>query len=107
MKKVDSQSFLKSTFTFFKFLSFNKKKKTDDPNFEENEFFAVTRDLMGDSVESVELIDEFIHPKTKRRSMCFRFTYRDLERTLTHEEVNFMQDNLVVAVRERLGVELR
>jgi phenylalanyl-tRNA synthetase alpha chain len=58
-------------------------------------------------VEDVTLIDEFTHPKTGRKSMCYRINYRSLERTLTNEETNQMHNK----VREKLvgdfGVELR
>ena len=79
----------------------------NDPKFEPNEFFAVARDLTGDSVESVELLDDFTHPKKQKRSLCFRFTYRDLERTLTHEEVNEMQEKIIVEIKDKLDVEIR
>lgn len=52
-------------------------------------------------------VDEFTHPKTGRRSMCWRINYRSLERTLTNEEINELQDRVRTTVVERLGVELR
>jgi phenylalanyl-tRNA synthetase beta subunit len=39
----------------------------------------------------VELIDEFMHPKTGRASKCFRVNYRSMERSLTNEEVDVLQ----------------
>jgi phenylalanyl-tRNA synthetase beta subunit len=39
----------------------------------------------------VELIDEFVHPKTGRGSKCFRVNYRSMERSLTNEEVDVLQ----------------
>lgn len=39
----------------------------------------------------VDLIDEFVHPKTGRASKCFRVNYRSMERSLTNEEVDVLQ----------------
>jgi hypothetical protein len=43
------------------------------------------------SVAQVDLIDEFVHPKTGRASKCFRVNYRSMERSLTNEEVDVLQ----------------
>ena len=37
-------------------------------------------------LEKIELIDEFVHPKSGKESKCFRFTYRGIEKTLTSDE---------------------
>jgi phenylalanyl-tRNA synthetase alpha chain len=39
--------------------------------------------------------------------VCFRINYRSLERTLTNEEINKLQEDVRTAVVEKLGVELR
>lgn len=39
-------------------------------------------------LETMHLIDSFAHPKTGKKSLCLRFTYRGIERTLTSEECN-------------------
>lgn len=76
-------------------------------DFHENNLCEVVRDVAGDMVEQVALVDEFRHPKTQRLSKCYRITYRHMDRNLTNEEV----DKLQVEVRDRmvklLGVELR
>jgi phenylalanyl-tRNA synthetase alpha chain len=64
----------------------------------ENDFCEVVRDVAGDLVEGVKLvslsshpllrhhltpidqIDEFVHPKTQRRSVCYRLNYRSMDR---------------------------
>lgn len=61
----------------------------------------------GDLVEEVVLIDEFTNPKTQRTSNCFRITYRSMERSLTDDEINKLQDAVRKGVADELKVELR
>ncbi|KAH0614676.1 uncharacterized protein H6S33_000312 [Morchella sextelata] len=75
--------------------------------FHENDMMECVRGVAGDLVEDVRLVDEFTHPKTGRKSVCFRINYRSLERTLTNEEINKLQEDVRTAVVEKLGVELR
>jgi phenylalanyl-tRNA synthetase alpha chain len=76
-------------------------------DFHENDLMEVVRDVGGDTVEDVQRVDEFTHPKTGRRSMCYRINYRSLDRTLTNVETNDMHDRVVRELVERLGVEIR
>ncbi|THC95853.1 hypothetical protein EYZ11_004680 [Aspergillus tanneri] len=73
----------------------------------ENDIMEIVRNIGGDLVEDVKLIDEFTHPKTNRRSMCYRINYRSLERTLTNEETNNLHDKVREKLVAQLGVELR
>ncbi|KAL2185488.1 mitochondrial phenylalanyl-tRNA synthetase-like protein [Thermothelomyces heterothallicus CBS 203.75] len=73
----------------------------------ENDLMEVVRDAAGDCVEDVRLVDEFTHPKTGRRSLCYRINYRSLEKTLTNQETNEMHNRVVKGLVERLGVEIR
>ena len=66
-------------------------------DFHENNFSEMVRDTAGDLVASVQLIDEFTHPKSNRTSRCYRIEYRSFSSTLTNEEVDELQDR----VRER------
>ena len=91
-------------------------------NFQANEFFEFCREIGGQDLEEVKLVDRFekivdelegvcgssssSSPYTKT-SHCYRFTYRSFYKTLTHEEVNEMQDKLRRLVVDRMGVELR
>lgn len=73
----------------------------------ENDLMEIVRDICGDVVEDVKLVDEFAHPRTGRRSLCYRINYRSLEKTLTNEETNRMHDTVRKALVEKLGVEIR
>jgi phenylalanyl-tRNA synthetase alpha chain len=77
------------------------------PDFHSNNFFELVREIAGDLAEDVQLVDQFTHPKTQRRSLCYRINYRSMDRTLTNEEIDALQGRL----RERLpavfSVELR
>ncbi|KAL8280870.1 hypothetical protein RQP46_006874 [Phenoliferia psychrophenolica] len=77
------------------------------PGFHENDFCEAVRDVAGDLVEGVELIDEFVHSKTQRRSVCYRLNYRSMDRSLSNEEVNEIQVKVVEEVVDRMGVEVR
>jgi len=67
---------------------------------------TVVRDVAGDLVEDVTIIDRFTHPKTQRDSLTARVVYRSFDRSLVNEEVNMLQDR-VVSRLEELGVEIR
>ncbi|KAF2093168.1 phenylalanyl-tRNA synthetase [Rhizodiscina lignyota] len=73
----------------------------------ENDVMELVREVAGSDVEDVRLVDEFTHPKTGRKSLCYRVVYRSLERTLTNEEANGLHDSIRKALVEKLGVELR
>ncbi|RAL17809.1 phenylalanine--tRNA ligase [Aspergillus homomorphus CBS 101889] len=73
----------------------------------ENDIMEIVRGVAGDLVEDVRLVDEFTHPKTKRKSMCYRINYRSLERTLTNTEANDLHDELRQKLVDLLNVELR
>lgn len=85
-------------------LSRNATAPTD---FHENDVMEIARDVCGNLVEDVRLVDEFVHPKTGRKSMCYRTNYRSLERTLTNEETNELHEKFRQQLVEKLGVELR
>ena len=75
--------------------------------FHENDFMEVVRDVAGDLAEEARLVDDFVHPKTGRRSVCYRINYRSLERTLTNAETNVLHERLCKELEERLKVSIR
>jgi phenylalanyl-tRNA synthetase alpha chain len=54
-----------------------------------------------------ELIDNFTHPKTGKTSHCYRIAYRSMDRSLTNEEIDALQERVRDLTVDRLGVELR
>ncbi|KAI9804581.1 MAG: hypothetical protein M1833_006654 [Piccolia ochrophora] len=81
--------------------------RANKQDFHENDVMEVVRAVAGDVVEDVRLVDEFTHPKTGRRSLCYRINYRSLERTLTNEEANGFHEGVRERLVKTLGVELR
>lgn len=73
----------------------------------DNDLFEEVRTIAGDLVETVQCVDQFVHPKTGRLSKCFRINYCALDRTLTNQEIGELQDQLRSDVVKRFEVELR
>jgi len=76
-------------------------------NFTENDFLDLVRDTCN-YIESVELIDEFIHPiKKSNISKCYRFKYRKFDKNLTNNEVNKIHKIISKTVEKKLKVKIR
>nr|XP_049604700.1 phenylalanine--tRNA ligase, mitochondrial isoform X2 [Syngnathus scovelli] len=78
-----------------------------EPAFHANDFYELVRAVAGDLVEEVALLDDFTHPKSGRRSLCFRVVYRHMERTLSQQEVNTVHRQIEHMAETQLGVEGR
>lgn len=76
-------------------------------NFHENDLFEIVRDRVGDLVEDVVKIDDFVHPKSKKQSMCFRINYRSMDRSLENEEVNQLHSDVLAKLVDQLAIEIR
>lgn len=72
-----------------------------------NDVMEIVRLYGGDLVESVTAIDEFVHPKTGRRSQCYRIHYQSMERNLTNEEVNQIHKLVEDDLKSNYSVEIR
>ena len=81
--------------------------KSSKDDFHENDFMEIVRNVGGDLVEDVKLIDEFTHPVSGRRSLCYRVNYRSLERTLRNEEADQLHEQVREQLVKQFGVELR
>uniref|UniRef100_A0A5S6R5B5 Sulfhydryl oxidase n=1 Tax=Trichuris muris TaxID=70415 RepID=A0A5S6R5B5_TRIMR len=75
--------------------------------FARTDFYDLVRTVGGDMVEQVNLLDEYVHPTTGRRSNCFRIVYRHMERTLTQNEANRVHKIIEDTVRDQFGVDIR
>ena len=75
--------------------------------FSPNTFYDLVRDYGNDIVEQVELIDQFVNPKTKLKSHCYRITYRSMSRTLTQKEVTEVHKLISQKVAEKYQVKIR
>eukprot|EP00753_Platysulcus_tardus_P005004 PLAT12830.2.p1 GENE.PLAT12830.2~~PLAT12830.2.p1 ORF type:complete len:413 (-),score=131.97 PLAT12830.2:136-1344(-) len=76
-------------------------------DFHENDLFTLIQGIAGDIVERVHLIDSFDHPKRKQESRCYRITYRHMDRSLTNEEIDVLQDRVRQLMQDDLKLELR
>ena len=76
-------------------------------HFEKNDFYELVRDCGGELVEQVNIVDEFTHPKTGRKSLCYRITYRHMEKTLTKDEANLIHKTIEKTAVEKLRVQIR
>ncbi|CUM68236.1 uncharacterized protein PRCAT00005957001 [Priceomyces carsonii] len=72
-----------------------------------NEVMEIVRHRGGDLVENVELIDQFIHPKSKKHSQCYRVHYQSMDRNLTNNEVNTIHKNVEDDLVKYFDVEIR
>ena len=81
-----------------------------DKNFIPNDYFDLIRDIGGDLIEQVELLDKYENDKKfgeGKLSYTFRITYRSLERTLTNEEVNELHTKIEGETETNFKAEIR
>jgi phenylalanyl-tRNA synthetase alpha chain len=79
-------------------------------DFAPNNYFDLIRDLGGDLVEQVELIDKYEDSKKfgpDKISYTYRIVYRSMERTLKSGEVDEIQDEVYKQTAEQFNAELR
>lgn len=81
-----------------------------DKSFIPNDYFDLIRDIGGDLVEQVELLDKYEDAKKfgdDKISYTYRVVYRSPERTLRTEEVEPLQDKLYSETKEHYNAQLR
>ena len=70
----------------------------------------IVRDFADDLIEEVKLLDEYENEEKigkEKKSYTFRITYRSMERTLTNEEINKIQEQIRQKTETELGAVLR
>lgn len=75
-----------------------------------NDYFDLIRDVGGEMVEDVKLIDKYENDTkfgTDKMSYTYRITYRHIEKTLTNEEVNVVQAKLEDRTEQEFGASVR
>ncbi|MDP2642186.1 MAG: hypothetical protein Q8P21_02760, partial [bacterium] len=81
-----------------------------DKSFVPNDYFDVIRDIGGDLIEQVELLDKYENAEKfgeGKLSYTFRITYRSLERTLINEEVNALHARIENKTESDFNAEVR
>lgn len=81
-----------------------------DGNFAPNNYFELIRDIGGDLVEQVELLDKYENPEKfgmGKTSYTYRVVYRSPERTLKTKEVDPLQDKLYRETKVQFNALLR
>lgn len=81
-----------------------------DKSFAPNNYFDLIRDIGGDLVEQVELLDKYEDEKkfgANKVSYTYRVVYRSADRTLKTEEVEPLQNKLYEETAEQFSAELR
>ena len=78
-----------------------------DGMFVYNDFNEIVREEGEEWIENVELLDEYIHPGTSRKSLCYRITYRCMERTLLGTEIQELHSRITDRLQHEMSVSLR
>jgi phenylalanyl-tRNA synthetase alpha chain len=79
-------------------------------SFVPNNYFDIIRDIGGDLIEQVELLDKFENADkfgADKVSYTFRTTYRSLDRTLTNTEVNEVHKKIEERTASEFDATLR
>ncbi|MBI2454298.1 MAG: hypothetical protein HYV54_01870 [Parcubacteria group bacterium] len=81
-----------------------------DKNFVPNNYFDLIRDMGGDLVEEVKLLDKYENAEkfgANKISYTYRIVYRSNERTLATGEVDPIQDKIYQETAKQFGADLR
>ena len=75
-----------------------------------NDFFDLVRDVVGDMIEEMALVDTYKNDAkfgVGNVSYAFRIIYRSLDRTLTNAEIDELHKKLEEATKETFGATIR
>lgn len=81
-----------------------------DKNINLNNYYEIVRDYSNNLIEEVKLLDEYENEEKfgkDKKSYTFRIIYRSMERTLTNEEINKIQEEIRKMTQKDLGATLR
>src|SRR3989344_194057 len=81
-----------------------------DKSFVPNDYFDLIRDIVGDLIEEVGLLDKYENTEkfgAGKISYAYRITYRSLERTLTSEEIDQLHKKLETETAKVFGAVVR
>ena len=79
-------------------------------SFVPNNYFDLIRDIGGDIVEEVSLLDKYENDAkfgADKMSYTYRIIYRSNERTLTTEEIEPLQQSITEETKKQFGAEVR
>ncbi len=79
-------------------------------DFVPNDYFDLIRDIGGDIVEEVSLLDKYENSEkfgVGKISYTYRIVYRSNERTLTIEEISPIQDKIIDGTKKQFQAEVR
>lgn len=79
-------------------------------DFVPNNFFDLAREVAGDLVEDVSLLDKYENDEkfgADKMSYAYRITYRSLDRTLTNEEIDGLHKKLEETTTNEYGATIR
>lgn len=75
-----------------------------------NNYFDLIRDIGGDLIEEVQLLDKYENAEKfgeGKVSYTYRITYRSTERTLTSEEIDPLQQQVYEQTKKQFNAEVR
>jgi phenylalanyl-tRNA synthetase alpha chain len=81
-----------------------------DAEFIPNDYFDLIRDLGGDLVEEVQLLDKYSNPEkfgSDKLSYTYRIIYRSSDRTLLSDEVDKIQKKIYDETAKKFNAEIR
>ena len=78
--------------------------------FTPNDYFDLVRDIVGDLIEEVSLLDSYENDAkfgADKMSFAYRIIYRSIDRTLTSEEVDVLHKKLEEETRKEFNATVR